>query len=438
MADPVVSESVRPPWRVMLASAAVIVLVVVVRNVVVSAAGVLAWALASVVTAVLLSPLVAGLARWIPRALAIIVVFVVVGAIGFGARSLYVTQLQDQVDYLADHAPNIAADIEAREDRIGDAARRIELGDRVGELTDRLQQNLGTPSEALVDAARAVPAYLVCFILTIFFMIYGPRIVSAALDRVPVGRRDTTAAALRGAARSTQVQVGGAVVGAVVIGLAAWLAGWLLGVPSVGLFALFAAALSVVPYVGVLVGSLPLLLVGIGVAPVWQVALAALAALVLQTLEATRWRPLVDGRSLYVGPALPIVGAVLGFALYGVGGVIVTVTVLIFALAVADEVATDDTDGDGDVDHDDVIPTPIDEYVEPDEPRRRRRTCRHRHVTRRGRRVVRDSSAMSERRGCCTVRSSPWSAIGSAMSERGGYCTVRSSRMGAEGGVARR
>ncbi len=367
MADPVVSESFRPPWRVMLASTAVVVLVVVVRNVVVSAAGVLAWALASLVAAVLLSPLVAGLARWIPRAVALIVVFVAVGAIGLGARSLYVTQLQDQVDYLADRAPSIATGIEAREDQIGNAARRIELVDRVGELTERLQENLGTPSEALVDAARSAPAYLVCFILTIFFMLYGPRIVSAALDRVPADRRDTTAAAFRGAARSTQVQVGGAAVGAVVIGLATWLAAWLLGVPSVGLFALFAAALSVVPYVGILVGWLPLLVVGVGVAPAWHVALAAAAALGLQALEATRWRPAVDRRSLYVGPALPIVGAVLGYALYGVGGVIVTVTVLIFALAVADEVASDDTDGDGDVDRDDVIPTPIDDYVEPEE-----------------------------------------------------------------------
>ena len=82
----------------------VILLVVVVRNVVVSSAGVLGWAIASIVAAVLLTPLVSLLDRVLPRALAIIIVFLAVAAIGVGVRSLYVTQLQDQVDFLAEHA----------------------------------------------------------------------------------------------------------------------------------------------------------------------------------------------------------------------------------------------------------------------------------------------------------------------------------------------
>ncbi len=350
----------------LIAATGVVLTVVVVRNVVVSSAGVLAWALASIVAAVLLSPLVSLLDRAMPRALAIVVVFLAVGAVGVGARSLYVTQLQEQVDYLADHAPNIASGIEERSDRIGDVARQIGLVDRVDELTQRLQDNLGTPSEALVDAARSVPAYLVCFILTIFFMLYGPRIVTAGLERIPTDQRERTAGIVRGAARSTQVQAGAAVAGAAVVGVVIWLVGTILDVPSAGLFALFGAAMSVVPYVGVLVGWLPVVVVGVGVAPVWEVMLVAFVALALQFLEATRWRPFVDGRSLYVGPALPIVGGVLGYAIYGVGGLIVTVTLFVFGLALADEAATDDLDGDGDVDADDVIPTPIDDYVEAD------------------------------------------------------------------------
>jgi len=231
----------------------------------------------------------------------------------------------------------------------------------------RLKDTLGTPSDALVDAARSVPAYVVCFILTIFFMLYGPRIITAGLERIPDDRRERTRDILRGAAGSTQIQVGAAVAGAVVVGLVIWVVGMILDVPSVGLFALFGAAVSVVPYVGILVGWLPVVIVGVGLAPAWQVGLVALVAVGLQYLEATRWRPFVDGRSLYVGPALPIVAAVLGYAIYGVGGIIVTVTLLIFGLAVADEAATDDVDGDGDVDALDVIPTPIDEYVEADD-----------------------------------------------------------------------
>ncbi len=276
------------PWRVLVATASVIVLVLVVRNVVVSSAGVLGWAIASIVAAVLLSPLVSLLDRVLPRALAIILVFLAVAAIGIGARSLYVTQLQDQIDFLAEHAPDIASGIEDRSDRVGEVARQIGLVDRVGELTERLQDNLGTPSDALVDAARSVPAYVVCFILTIFFMLYGPRIITAGLERTPADRRQRNGEILRGAARSTQIQIGAAVAGAVVVGLVIWLVGTILDVPSVGLFALFGAAVSVVPYLGILVGWLPLVIVGVGVAPAWQVGLVALVAVGLQYLEATR------------------------------------------------------------------------------------------------------------------------------------------------------
>ena len=349
----------------LVATTCVILLVVVVRNVVVSSVGVLGWAIASIVAAVLLSPLVSLLDRVLPRALAIIIVFLAVAAIGVGVRSLYVTQLQDQVDFLAENAPDIASEIEDRDDRVGEVAREIGLVDRVEELTERLQDNLGTPSDALVDAARSVPAYVVCFILTIFFMLYGPRIVKAGLERLPDDRRDRTSGILRGAARSTQLQAGAAMAGAAVVGLVIWGVGAVLDVPSVGLFALFGAAASVVPYLGILVGWLPVVIVGVGVAPAWQVGLVALLAIGLQYLEATRWRPFVDGRSLYVGPALPIVGAVLGYAIYGVGGMIVTVILLIFGLAAADEAATDD-DGDGDGDPLEDIPTPIDDYVEAD------------------------------------------------------------------------
>lgn len=55
----------------------------------------------------------------------------------------------------------------------------------------------------------------------------------------------------------------------------------------------------------------------------------------------------VDGVTLYVGPALPLVVALIGWDLYGLGGAIYSVLLLIFALAI-----TDASRYDGSVDHD--------------------------------------------------------------------------------------
>ncbi|MET0908014.1 MAG: hypothetical protein ABWZ99_00985, partial [Ilumatobacteraceae bacterium] len=57
-------------WMLMVGTAGVVLLVVAGRNVVESATVVLGWAIASIVAAMLLTPLVQFLDRFLPRALA--------------------------------------------------------------------------------------------------------------------------------------------------------------------------------------------------------------------------------------------------------------------------------------------------------------------------------------------------------------------------------
>ena len=351
----------------MIYAAGVVLLVVVGRNVFVSASVVLGWAIASIVAAVLLSPLVEFLDRALPRALAIIVVFLAVAGVGLGVRSAYVAELKGQVDYLAERGPEIAEQVEARDDRVGEIAREIGLVDRVSELTERLQDRIATPADALRDAAMAVPAYLVAFILTIFFLVFGPQMVNSGFARLGDERGPRLRAAAHRAANATQLQVGAALVLATIVGLTVWIVATLVDAPAPGLFALAGAAASFVPYVGIAVAWLPVIVVSLGVGNVWEfVGIFALAC-VMQYLEATRWRPLIDRRSLYVGPAAIVITGALGFAVYGFGGMVVLVVVAVFALAVADQVATDDAENVVEAEEAlDPIPTPIDEYVEPE------------------------------------------------------------------------
>lgn len=333
----------------MLYVAGGILLVIVTRNVFVAASTVMGLALAALVGAVLLSPVVAAVARALPRVLAILLVFLVIGVGGLAIRSVYVTEVQDQVDFLAERGPRVAAEIEARDDQLGAVARDLGLVDRVGELTTRIEDRLGSRSDALRETALSMPTYAVAFILTIFLMVFGPETLSGGLERLSADRRKRVAAALAAAARATQVQVGAAIALSTIVGLSIWLAGWWMGVPAPGLLALAGALAAIVPYAGILVGSLPLLLAGLGVAAEWQIALVAIVALGLQFAEAYQWRPRIDHRSLYVDPAVPVVVGVIGYSAKGFNGAIVAIIAAVFALAVADFVASDD-----------VVPTPLD------------------------------------------------------------------------------
>jgi predicted PurR-regulated permease PerM len=331
-----------------------ILLVVVARNVFVAASSVLALALAALVGAVLLSPVVAVVAKKVPRALAILLVFLIVGLAGLAFRSVHVTAVQDQVDFLAKRGPIVAAEIEARTDKVGQVARDLGLVDRVSEVTTRIEDRFGSRADAVRATALALPTYAVAFILTIFLMVFGPETLTGALERVPDDRRQRVATAFAGAARAAQLQVGAALVLATLVGTVIWLAGWWIGAPAPGLLALAGAVVAIVPYVGILLGSLPLLLLALGVAPGWQVGVIATVAAAMQFAEATQWRPRIDHRSLYVGPAVPVVVGVIGYSVNGFNGAIVSIIVAVFALSLADQFATDD-----------LVPTPLDHYTEP-------------------------------------------------------------------------
>jgi predicted PurR-regulated permease PerM len=333
-----------------------IVSVVVVRNVFVEAHRIIGWATASIVVAVLLAPAIERLDRLLPRALALVLTFVGVIAVGIGILALFTAGLRAEVDRLVQRAPEIAADIEARGDRVGTAASELQLADRVAELTERLDNAVGSSSDTIRSAALSAPAYFVSMILTVFFLVYGRRIVEGGLNQLEGAQRERFRRSLHRGVRRSQRYIWAALGEGAVAGVLIGLIALVLNVPAPAVLGLFAAIVALIPYLGLFLGALPVLLLGLGVAPGWQVGVAALMVTALMVANATWWRPMVDRASLYVGPAIPLVVGILGWSVYGIGGALYAMALSVFALAVIDELdpgdrlptPTDDYDGDGD------------------------------------------------------------------------------------------
>ncbi len=340
-----------PPWRVVALVAALVCGVVVVTNVVSEAQQVLGWTVAAAVVALLLAPVIRILDRALPRAVAIVLTFVVVGVLGAGVSFLYNVSVLDQVDQIEESAPGIASDIEERDDRIGEIAREIGLVDKVEELAARIGDGVGSRGDAIRSAAVSAPPYFVSMILTIFLLLFGPRLVHGALDQLAEDRRRWLEPVLSDTARRGQIYVWASLVQAAVVGFTVAGAAALLDVPAIGLVAIFAATAALVPYVGIVVGWLPVLVLGLGTASGVAVGIAALVAIGLQLAEWRWWRPLVDPRSVHVGPAVPVIVATLGFGIYGLGGAIYATILAVFALALLDQLSPGEAD----------LPTPIDE-----------------------------------------------------------------------------
>src|SRR6185437_4327322 len=117
--------------------------------------------------------------RFMPRALAVILTaLVILGAIGFVGYKI-VNDVSDAMSSLQQAAPQRAAELEKNSEFF----REIKLKERVTNLVDAIPQRLagGSAPQAIESAATQSIAFLAGLILTIFFVLYGTRLIDGGL-----------------------------------------------------------------------------------------------------------------------------------------------------------------------------------------------------------------------------------------------------------------
>ncbi len=294
----------------------------------------LGWAVACAIVAALLAPMVDVLDRWLPRPLAVLAVFVGVGAAIGGLTFGVLRDLDDQVSRLKESAPEAAAELAASGGLLGDLATDIELERRVDDLIEELEN----PSSGVAaQAASSAGAWFVCFVLTAFLLSWGPRLGAAGLQQIgDRQRRERTGRIARAAAGRGRRYLLGSHGLAVLAGLVAWGACDLEGVPAPLALGVAVAAGSVIPGVGVVVGALPAILLEMGLDTRGAGIRLALVFVVLQAAHAVALRKVVCRRSLVVGPAVILIALVLGYDIYGVGGAYYSAAIAVFGVAALD------------------------------------------------------------------------------------------------------
>ncbi|MGD9797864.1 MAG: AI-2E family transporter [Acidimicrobiia bacterium] len=290
---------------------------------VVGASGrVIGWILTAATLAGLFHPVVVALDRFLPRALALVVVLVSTLAVVGGLAYAVVDEVADQVGELEQALPEAARDVE-RSDRFGETARDLRLAERAQQFVDELPERLrgGSVNDAIRSAATRGVAFLVTTVLTIFFLVHGPRLVEAALRQLPAEREPAVRAGAASAYRRTWTYVSGSLGMAIAAGAIAYLCADLLGLPGKAALALFVALFDLIPLIGLVLGSLPIVLLAATTAT-WEATVAVTLVLIgWQLVEGLQIQRDVERRSLHVGPYVTLIGAFLGLELYGIGGV---------------------------------------------------------------------------------------------------------------------
>jgi predicted PurR-regulated permease PerM len=303
----------------------------VVRNVFVAARTPIAWTIAAVILAVLLLPLVEALGRRIPRVVAAALVLLVLAGAYFLVGFRFVDDLSTGVDRLREELPTAAQELEQQSGLLRD----FELSQRVTEWADQLPDQSIRPT----TAATTVVNFLVAGTLTLFLMLYGPRMADAAIGQVRDERRrrelDRFAAV---AITRTWRYVAGSLLGMAVFGVMTYVICRIVDLPTPTPLAVVVALLSALPYFGVVLGSLPVLILAGGLNSPREAVVLAVVFAAMQFGQVRLWRR-VHRRSLYVGPALLAVIGLIGFDLYGLGGLLFGSVIGVFLVSVGDAAA---------------------------------------------------------------------------------------------------
>lgn len=317
-----------------------IIAALVAQNVLIAGRRPIGWALAAAVAAAAVEPLVGRAARYMRRGVAMAVVLIpllaLIGLVTMGV----VRDLDVQIEQLQNDIPRVAQEIEEGE-QAGEAAREFELEEKAQELADSLRRPSSRVGEEAIGGAST---WVLTLILTLFALIWGPRFARAGLRQVPEGeRRDRLARVVGRAYTRSQAYIEVTVVLALVTGVAAWAVFELIELPAPTPLAVVVGVGSLVPGIGIAVGTLPAALLAGGLMSPWTGVALFVGAVAFQVLHALVLRRATRGAA-HPGAAVVVISFVVGYELYGVGGAVVGTCLVVFLVAMLDSIAEEERD----------------------------------------------------------------------------------------------
>lgn len=318
---------------------AVIVLAVLAQRVFIAAHAPLSWAAAAAVVAVLIDPIVDRLDRRIPRLPAVVLALLVTATAIWGVVYVAFDDLSSGVDRLGEAAEEAAGELQDRSDRVGEVARDVDASRRVEAFVDALDERVTGREEVLATTAGTAPTYFVAGIFTLFLMSYGPRLARSAVEQIPDPgtRRTVTEVVTRALHRSRRAIF--LIVGeGVLAGLAVAAVASMLDVPSPAALGLAAGVMALLPHVGLVLGTVPLILLVLALRSDLAALITLAVVLACQFLDSFWLRRRIALRTVHTGLLVPWVVALVGYAVYGVGGTAYGLAFAVFGLAILDEI----------------------------------------------------------------------------------------------------
>jgi predicted PurR-regulated permease PerM len=294
----------------------------------------ISWILIAAFLAVALSPPVNVLSRHMKRGFAITIVYLGLLAIPIALIAVIVPPLITEANDFADKVPGYSRDVtkyvkenERLRDINDDYDITSKLEDEAGKLPNRLGGAAGTLRDVGFGIVNSLFALITILVLTAFLLGSGRIWVDGIISSRPPEQRDRLRRSLDNMSQAVAGYVAGALLIALIAGVATYIVLTILGVPFRGPLALIAGLFSLIPLVGATIAAVLIGLVTVFNDFPTTTIIWAIWAIAYQQFENHVIQPQVQKRTVNVQPFITIVAVLFGATLLGVLGALVAIPI---------------------------------------------------------------------------------------------------------------
>jgi len=309
----------------------------------------LLWALrdvaAMLLVALLFSALIDPFADWfarhkIPRALAVLLVYIIILSLGVLIVVLLIPPLIIQVQQLVENSSSIFSGLTNLFSRFQNASSQYGLEKNFASGLGALQNGVNTFFSGLFSTITgffgSLAAFLVVLVLTFYMVVEEDSARRFFKNLAPVEYQPF----LTGLFIKMQKRIGywlrGQLILCFVVGLMVYLGLLIIGVPYALLLGLIAGLLEIIPYAGPLLATVPTVLIAFSVSPFVGVA-ALVVSIVVQQIENNLLVPKIMQKTVGLNPVISIVAMMIGIKFGGVVGALLSIPVATMISVIAEE-----------------------------------------------------------------------------------------------------
>lgn len=208
------------------------------------------------------------------------------------------------------------------------------------EKVDNLLEGSGTVIPGIISTTSGVLTSLGLIPIYIFFMLfYRDIFVDFFFKAAPLNQQSQVASMMTKIQQVIQNYLVGLFTVTVIVAILNTTSLLIIGVDHALFFGVFAALLTIIPYVGVFIGSMIPVMYSLAMTgDIWQPIWIFLAFSAVQSLEGNVITPKITGSKVSINPLAAIVALLVGGAVWGIAGMIMFVPMIAMVKVVFDHI----------------------------------------------------------------------------------------------------